>query len=303
MKIKMFFLYLTPLLFIVGCQKLERDNPLDKNNPNYVPPPLGSVNNPAPALEYSRFEIFGDNNTDKVVNKGETIKLKVFVKNKGNGSSQNVIGTISCSNSYITITSTATSVKYSYMSSTAGIDPGNEGYPKFEDLLVFNVATTAPDNEVVTFSLNLNDANANSWTDTFNLQVKKVSALIEYHHLEVYADDNFNKLVDPGETIKLKVYLKNNGTSRVNKVRVTTTCTNPNVSSLTPTVPTLYSYLGTTSYDYIDKNQEAYASGVSNYPTFKISSGAPPGEVLVFNVSIVDEMGNTWQDSYSVNVN
>jgi hypothetical protein len=286
-------------LAFFGCKKFERNNPNDQKNPNYVPPP-GKVPE-VPVVVISKLEIVTDNNADKIVNKGESIKLKVFVKNSGGATANNVTGKITCTNTFVTINSPASFVEFNSFGTFKYLNPSDEGAPVFNDYLNFTVSTLTPDGAVLTFSLSLTDKDNRVWNDTFNIVVKHTNAFIKYSRYDVYYDNNSNQKVNPGETPKLKVYLKNTGSSVANKVRAAITCTSSFVSSLTPTGQVVYSYFGgTSSYDYIEPNGEGYTSGINLYPAFVVSPSTPAGTVLTFSFAITDEMTNSWSDTFTV---
>jgi hypothetical protein len=280
------------ILFFDGCKKLDRDNPLDANK--------GTTEQ---GINFSRYDVTEDNNNDQQINKGESIKLKVYLKNNGKSKANKVRGVISCSNSYISALSPTTTVSYySYgISSYDYIDTGQEGYAITGSYLSFNVSNTAPNGEVITFNITITDEANNTWSDSFTITVVSTGASIGFSRYDVTQDNNNDQQINKGESIKLKVYIKNNGNSKANKVRGTISCSNNYISALSPTTALGYYSYGISSYDYIDIGQEGYSIN-SSYLSFNVSSTTPNGTIITFNITITDEANNSWSDSFTITV-
>jgi len=132
-------------------------------------------------------------------------------------------------------------------------------------------------------------------------QVSFVSTpTLGFSRYTVYSDNNADGIINKGEAIKLKLYLKNNGTSTANKVRGTFTCSSSYISGLTQA--TSIGFYQSSYYDYIDKDQEAAPYSSGDYLGFNVSSLTPAGTVITFNVSITDESKNIWTDSFTITV-
>ena len=274
-------------LFFVSCD-LERDNPLDMNK-----------GNKEIVLSFDSLVVVTDNNNDKQINKGESIKLTVVLKNNGSSSANKVRGTISCANSYISALSPTTSTPYyrNGVTSNDYIDAGGVGYG-FSNLS-FNVSSTTPAGTVIPFSIAITDESNNTWSDSFTITVVATSSSIGFSSFAVVTDNNNDKQINKGESIKLTVVLKNNGSSSANKVRGTISCANSYISALSPTTSTPYYRNGVTSNDYIDAGGVGY--GFSNL-SFNVSSTTPAGTVIPFSIAITDESNNTWSDSFTITI-
>lgn len=70
LKIVMLF---TVIGFVVGCTKYERDNPNDLKNTTQ-----GTAN-----IEFTRYEVKSDDNSDGLIQKNETVVLNLYFKNNG----------------------------------------------------------------------------------------------------------------------------------------------------------------------------------------------------------------------------
>jgi len=158
---------------ITSCEKkdlnwnLPRDNPLD----------TGSTNNNStkvPILNYSKYSVYNDDNGDGIINKGETIKLKVYVKNNGTSTANGVKGTITTSNSYISNLLPTTNVDYNSYTSGNDIPAGQEryGYYAFAYTVQFTVSNTTPIGSNIIFNMNITDDFGNNWADSFTITVQ-----------------------------------------------------------------------------------------------------------------------------------
>jgi len=116
----------------------------------------------------------------------------------------------------------------------------------------------------------------------------------------VSSDNNNDQVVNPGETIGLQVFLKNNSSTKVNKVMAKITCTSQYISSVSPSSNQSYKQDG--YYDYISAG---YVSEYGGYPnsntiTFMVSNSTPVGTNITFNLVITDQLNNTWNDTFNV---
>ena len=282
------------LLLLAGCD-LERDNILDGKNSTQMKAGM--------TLKFSRFTVVSDNNSDGIINKGEAIKLQVYLKNNGTITANKVRATITCSSSYISGLSQSTATgyyKYGDVYYGDYIESGQEGYDS-ETQLSFTVSSNTPAGTKITFNVSIKDESNNTWTDSFTITVVGTGASVGFSKYSVYSDNNNDGKINKGEAVKLQVYLKNIGSSTVNKVRATITCNSSYISGLSPSTATGYYKYGDVYYgDYIATGQEGYDSG--NQLGFTVSSTTPAGTVITFNVSIIDESNNTWTDSFTITV-
>ena len=163
----------------------------------------------------------------------------------------------------------------------------------FLDSWSFNVSGSTPTGTVITFNLSITDAQGNSWTQSFSVTVQATGANIQYSRNTIYNDTNGDGIINKGETIDLKVYLKNTGSSDANSVTATMTTTSPYVSSLSPTT--------SVSFGTISAGSESYTYSSYSW-SFNVSGSTPTGTVITFNLSITDAQGNSWTQSFSVTV-
>ncbi len=298
------FNLLAILILLSSCVKLEwdlkRDNPADANQ---------NISGDSPLIKFSKFEVVADNNGDGVVNKGESIKLKVYLKNTGRQQANQVRASITTTSSYISSLIPTTPVPYNNSDSYYDYIPSGDerfgyyagNYPSYT--LSFFVSETTPDATNITFNISISDESGNTWSDVFYVAVSPTGANIKFSKYEVVADNNGDGIINKGESIKLKVYLKNQGTSDANKVRGTITTSNSYISSLIPTTPVPYNN-SDSYYDYIPVGDERFGYYAGNYPSytmgFDVSNITPAGTNITFNIAITDEAGNSWNDSFTI---
>ena len=284
-----FFIYLTAL-FLTGCKKLERDNPLDLNS-----------SNSETVVNFSRFVVSEDNNYDQQINKGESIKLQIYLKNNGTSTANNVKGTISCASSYISALTPTTATGY-YQNGNSYydyIESGKEGFNEYSDLS-FNVSSNTPVGTVITFNISITDEANNTWSDSFTITVVGTGASLGFSRFDVREDNNDDQQINKGESIKLQIYLKNNGTSTANNVKGTISCASSYISALTPTTATGYYQNGNSYYDYIESGKEGF--NAYSYLNFNVSSSTPTGSIISFSLLITDESNNSWSDTFTITV-
>jgi hypothetical protein len=254
-----------------------RDNPLDGKNDENMKNGV--------ALKFDSYSVYSDNNGDEIVNKGETVRLRVYLKNTGTNDANAVRATFSTSSSYVSDFSPTAQVSYGYM--YAGVSVfGNTD-------ITFTVSNTTPAGTQIPINISIVDDSGNTWTDNFNVPVEETTAQIAFDTYNVYSDNNGDKIINKGETVTLEVYLKNIGTSTSRGVKATFSTTSSYVSGFTPTTPITYGY----GYMYA----ETSVSGNTDIK-FTVSNTTPVGTQIPINISIVDESGNTWTDSFNVTV-
>jgi hypothetical protein len=146
-------------------------------------------------------------NGNGLLDSGETIDVKIQVKNNGNATASTVTGTLSTTDPNVTVTQPAVS----YGSISAGATT--------------NVATSyrilipasAPDDRELSFNLRLADNAGRTWNERIALTNH---APILRHNGETVVDagGNANGRPDPGETVQYLVKLKNLGTGLASSV-------------------------------------------------------------------------------------
>lgn len=168
-------------LFLISlfcsCKKLDlsRDNPLDNKS--------GSG---SPEIKFSKFLVVYDGNNslnpslngNGIINRTESVKLKVYLKNVGTKQANKVKATITCTNSYITSLSPTGSISFNSHSLTADdfipINDERYGYSgsfPVEYTIAFDVPYGAYSGATATFTLNITDETATQWSDNFQITI------------------------------------------------------------------------------------------------------------------------------------
>ena len=298
MKFRFNILLALCLLIFVGCVKdLDRDNPLD----NYASENNGSEGKSGLFVE--GLEIVSDNNGDLKVNKGESIKLSVKIKNGTSETINGVKSTISCSNEYVSnIINKGPKSFYNngWGSSYDYINSGAWGTTNYDNYLEFDVSEEAPNDTVLVFDVKITDEFGHIWNDTFKVTVVSTDASLSFQSFTVESDNNDDSKVNKGESIKLSLKLQNSGASKANGIKAEISCLSPYVSNMINLGPkSFYNNGWGSSYDYINSGAWGKAS-YSNYLEFNVKENTPLGSVITFNVTITDETNNLWNDSFNI---
>lgn len=286
--VKYILLAIVGSLVFTACDEyeflnLKRDNPLDgKNNENMQD---------GVALKFDSYYVYSDNNDDGIINKGETVKLNIAIKNNGTRTAESVKVSFSTTSQYVSNFSPTTSVNF------GDIERNSTKWYQYESYYViqFTVSNTAPANTQIPFNISITDGNGNSFTDSFNVTVSATGATVSYNSYNIYSDNNGDDIINKGETIRMNVSLKNNGTSTAKSVKATFSSTSQYISNLTPTTQI--------SYGDISANSVKWYQYESYYVIqFTVSSNTPANTTIPFSISIVDESGNTWSTNFNVTV-
>jgi len=169
--------FLLLVLFFYSCEKIDlpRDNPLDNNS--------GSGK---PEIVFSKYDIVydGDNllnaslNGNGIINKTESVKLKIYLQNVGSKPANKVKGTITCTNSYVTNLSPTGSISFNSHSLTADdyipINEERYGYSgsfPVEYTISFDIPYGAYTGASPTFTISITDESLNQWSDNFTITI------------------------------------------------------------------------------------------------------------------------------------
>lgn len=273
-------------MFLCACS-LKRDNKLDLQNYTIAR---------APKIKFSSAKVYSDDNRDSIVNKGESIQLKVRLKNSGNKTASGVRAYFAINSPYVTILSPTSQVQFSYGYSSSIPIEAESSDPTYPNLS-FNVSKTTPPGTVLNIIATITSDSGGHWTDTFKLTVSPTAAKIQFSKTQIAWDDNHNNYVNPGETINLKIILKNSGTSEADGVTGIVSCSSPYVTNLTPTSAISF---GSNYSDYISAGSESSTSSFNL--AFMVLSSTPTNALLSFPISITDDCGNSWSDTFTITV-
>lgn len=201
-----------------------------QTKPYMVQVPAAALEGPYIVLDsYTVNDATGNNN--QTADYGETIKLNVTLKNVGADPGTGITATISGTDSYLTISGTATQT-FGTISATAG---SNTAVVNNAFTLVVSNAT--PDQHLASFTITINGAKT-TWTSTLKVRVNAPVLTIGGMVID---DDGAGipTVLDPGETANAIIEVKNEGHAALTSVNATLTTTNNMVTINTSTAVNL----------------------------------------------------------------
>jgi hypothetical protein len=140
-------------------------------------------------------------NGDGLMDYAESILLNLTIQNIGNVDAENVNVTLSSSDPYILITDST---------ELAGSIPGNTSLA-LNGAFACTVADTIPDNRIVFFTVKSDDGDS-VWFSDFTITAH--APVLEFSSFTIDdSEENDNGRIDPGETVKIDVEIKNSGSS------------------------------------------------------------------------------------------
>jgi hypothetical protein len=146
-------------------------------------------------------------NADGKIDAGETVDVRIQVKNQGAQSASGVTGTLSTTEPGITIP--VAGVSY------GSISPGATTNVSSSYRVV--VPLTTPDDKELRFNLRLADSGGRTWNESITLR-SHGHLLRHYSHTIVDAGGNGNGIADPGEAVQYLAALRNLGSGRTGTV-------------------------------------------------------------------------------------
>ena len=140
-------------------------------------------------------------NGDGRLNPNETVGLRIWVVNMGVDTAKAVAGDLSTSSPYVEVLD---SLAYFGDIPPGDSAPSNHEYP-------IHIAPDCPDMEEIVFQLRIEAMRYNEWNSTFSDTV--YAPLLNFRSYAVLDNEsgNGNGLVDPGETVDLKLTVGNAG--------------------------------------------------------------------------------------------
>jgi len=264
-------------LVLTACEDIEslkRDNPLDEYTKGKK-------------IVFYSFEI----QPETIYMNGIYNRIYVSLKNNGSETAKNVTATFSSSYNVFKETKMyyGDIQKHEVKGASFGVGVYHDYY-----IELFAIGLPAGVHQIP-ISINIVDDSGNTWTDSFNIDC---FAKLEYNSYKVYYNNNPNpgKTVHPGETVQIGVSLKNTGTSQAAYIKASFSTSSPYVSGFSPT--------GQMKYDNFSKNGEIVEIWAYDYERIKFTvlNTAPKGTQIPINISIVNNRGDEWTDSFNVPV-
>jgi hypothetical protein len=270
---------------------------------------------PGPFIEFSKYQVIGDNNGDGIINRGEKVYLRVYLKNIGTTTANEVRARISTSDINISNLNPPNNIQFdSYYSDLDYIGAGEERYGYYRNYnghysFDFEISKLIPYNTQVAFNVDISDKDGHSWTDTFNINVVQTNANIEFYEYEFCDATNKDGEINPGDKVYIRIYLKNTG-NRANKVSAMVSTESPYIQNLAPLSWINFSdggsgdYIGYMETRYAYNSQYSSVCGGNSYYSisFIASASTPHNTDISFNMNISDESLNNWTDSFTITV-
>ncbi len=147
------------IIIFTSCE-LERDNPLDsKSNITHV----GS-----PTLSFSKVEVISDDNSNGIIEVGEHIKLKVFIKNTGSNA-KGVIADFTFEN-YMYVYLYGGSAYYGDISTSSEIAGSLSSVENYS--VRFDLNYDIPIGTKKKIIMKIKDQNGNVWINSFTITIQ-----------------------------------------------------------------------------------------------------------------------------------
>ena len=236
--------------------------------PYMVQVPAAALQGPYVVLDgYTISDPSGNNNG--LADYGENINLNVTLKNVGADPSAAVNATISGSDQYVTLTSSATK--------NFGTIPAG-GTATVNNAWSFSVAGFVPDQHKAQFTLTMTDGSA-TWTS--NLLITLQSPVVNIPATFVIDDSqsgNNDAILDPGETGLVKMNVTNTGHSAITNIAISVVSSDPMLTINTATV-----------------NVASLAAGASQEISFSVSASASSPIGYPVNVDLTAAGGPSGQ--------
>ena len=279
------------------------------------------------SVEYSKHMFYDGTsynavgNGDELLNKGETVRMNVELRNAGTSQVDSLSATLSTTDPYTTINAASNSHDYGTInagyykditdyssSSTSSIYSAADA-----DCFLLTVSSSCPAGHQIPFTVSITDGNNNSWTATFNATVTAIGASIEYSANAIYdgtsysASGNNNQLANAGETVRLNVELKNTGTSAANNLTASLSTTDTYVTVNPASNSHAYGTINAGYYkDITDYSSSSTSSiyGAADTDCFllTISGSCPSGRQVSFTLNVADNNNNSWSDTFTLTV-
>lgn len=197
--------------------------------PQYIPymvqVPAAALEGPYVVLDaYTINDQSGNNNG--LADYSEAIALNITLKNVGADPSAALTATLSGSDSYVSLTSSATQ-NFEALNTGASTTLNNA--------FTFQIADFVPDQHIALFQLTVTDG-SDSWQSNLRITIQAPILSIQ---AEVLIDDsagNGDGILDPGETANIKVILNNIGNSSVSDIIMNMVSSDPLLLVNTATV-------------------------------------------------------------------
>jgi len=158
-----------------------------------------------------------DGNGDGILNAGESVNLRVQLRNVGSDPATGVSATIATTDPYLTITTDT----QTYPDIPAGGSAWSDGF------YAFAIAPNCPDQEAVALACTITGARRDTWDAAIAFIVSAPAISVASVTVDDIAGGDGNGRLDPGENATLSLTLLNGGTYPLNGITGVLSCGHP----------------------------------------------------------------------------
>lgn len=164
-------------------------------------------------------------NNDHIPNPGETIGYSLLFKNEGNISANDLTAKLTYNGSELTILDSLASIGNLNPEESVWVNNGFQFY----------INNNVSDGTVIRFSLIINDNQGHTWNYQPSIIIgTPVILLTSYSFTDSAPGGNNNGVLEPGETVELKLLVKNNGQGVAYNTNANISTNDPNLTILNP---------------------------------------------------------------------
>jgi hypothetical protein len=258
------------------------------------------------AFSIAETTIVNDTNQDGVVSPGETGRIRIKFRNTGTSDALGVMGVLTTSHPAVTLTDADILYLGDVSGGSTACAPSNNSYTGscgayVEYYPAFTVPTTIPVGTVVPFKLDLEDEFGNSFSLTFDYTVAAIDQAFSIAETTIVNDTDQDGVVSPGETGRIRIKVRNTGTSDALGVTGVLTTTHPAVTLTDADMLYLGDVSGGSTACAPSNNGYTGSCGayVEYYPAFTVPATVSVGAVIPFKLYLGDEFGNRFHLTFS----
>lgn len=279
---------------ISGCTDLQADNynsdaTVDDGSCTYSVIPsdttiiidVGKNKN----IQFSRYEIAQDDNSNNKIEKGETIFLRVFLQNTGNQVLENVQAKfVSVTPSLKNLTQEV--VNYETISDGTEKFATTANTPNSEVpyTVRFEVSPDALPDDILKISLEVTESGGEIWTEEISIVV--ADNFLRFYSFAINNDESGDAMPNAGENITSQINIEN--------------LSNNQVTGLKLTVATDSEYIYNMPSEEIDFGSIPIGAVKGGQFQFSIRETAPANTLVVFYLTMTDENENIYHNVFTI---
>jgi hypothetical protein len=279
------------------------------------------VFSPDADLEVASVSLLDDSNADGFLSPAEEATVEIYARNIGTSRALAIYAALASAPDTVEVfscyTHTATQWEICNSSCSCAQIPDEdkqtiESFQSGEEVILQVNFALKPEAQLepVVFEVAFYDAFGNTWVDSFQVEVVAVKANIQVESVEFWGDSNGDGLLTPGESAKVEVVVKNSGIVKTFGLYAELTQADSLVD-----IAACYAETGETwakcdsacnCYEVTDLAKQSLEAGALGDASilrvnFELGTTAPP-EPITFDLTFHDQFGNTWDDSFILDV-